>query len=102
MICSTIIGVIMMIGMSLPYDFQRCMSPSRVRPYFTGGRLISGTLIPFAAMYLGGLDVIFSGLKMRSLRSLALIVILAAIIIGEIVLSLSVFKSQFNWYHLVR
>ena len=95
-------SVVMMIGMSLPYDFGRCMAPSRERPYFTAGRLISGTFIPFAAMYLGGLEIIFSSLKMRSLRSLALIVILAAIIIDEIVLSLSVFKSQFNWYHLVR
>src|SRR5260370_41124895 len=46
-------------AISLPYDFHDCLYPSRLYPYFVSGRIISGTLLPFALLYTSGLEVLF-------------------------------------------
>src|SRR5260370_41040508 len=46
-------------AISLPYDFHDCLYPSRLYPYFVSGRIISGTLFPFALLYASALEVLF-------------------------------------------
>jgi hypothetical protein len=42
--------------LSLQFDFGACINPSRERPYFFQGRLMAGAMIPFAMVYVYGLN----------------------------------------------
>src|SRR6185369_14411083 len=41
---------------SIMFDFGNCFYPSPEYPYFTSGRLMSGALVPFALLFVFGLD----------------------------------------------
>jgi hypothetical protein len=69
-------------------------------PYFASGRLVLGALVPFLIMYLGGLEVFLDRLRLSFLRVPLLIVLIDSLLLTEIVYSLDVFASQYNWYHL--
>ena len=42
--------------LSLQFDFGSCFYPSRAHPYFVSGRIISGTMLPFALSLLPVLE----------------------------------------------
>jgi hypothetical protein len=75
-------------------------SVNRACPYFASGRLILGALVPFLVMYLGGLEVLLDWLQLRFLRLPLLIVIVDGILLSQIVYSMDVFASPYNWFHL--
>ncbi|HEU5396211.1 MAG TPA: DUF2142 domain-containing protein [Verrucomicrobiae bacterium] len=85
--------------LSIVYDFHDCFYPSRAHPYFTSGRLMLGALIPFALLFVDGLDRVT-----RRLGSRPQWAILAALVLlmlgGEIATDWPVFFSRYNWYHL--
>ena len=85
---------------SMRLDFGECVYPSRSEPYFTSGRLMAGTIVPFIILYIYGLRYILSKLKLASFTLLIIIVIGAGITISEIAITLPAFYSAFNWYHL--
>ena len=51
-------------------------------------------------MYLGGLEVLLERLRLSFLRVPVLIVIVDSMLITQIVYSMDVFASQYNWFHL--
>ncbi len=93
-------SVLFMGALSTLYDYGECFYPSRAHPYLTSGRLISGTMIPFAVLYLVGLDYLMEKVGLRGKRWWALGIIMAAILISESVISVPAFQSLYNLYHM--
>jgi hypothetical protein len=99
-VLAPVVSVVMLIGMSTRYDFGTWKAPSQEHPYFAAGRLIYGTMVPFLVVYLTGFDAILSALRIRASRLVLLAIILALMTVCEIWMSLGVFASQFNFYHM--
>jgi hypothetical protein len=85
--------------LSVVFDFGNCPFPSRTYPYMTSGRLISGSLVPFLLLYVYGLDYAFRWCKSEWPRWFGLGLSATVAIASEILVSLPVFSSQYNWYH---
>jgi len=84
--------------LSIQFDFGNCINPSRVHPYFTSGRLLSGALIPFALIYVYGIAWLFRRIN----AALPLVVLGIVVFFGttsEILLSRVIFASEHNWFH---
>jgi len=86
--------------LSTLFDFGNCLYPSREYPYFTSGRLISGALVPFLILYLEGLNLIMSKITKRISPLVITLAIAMVIALSEIGLTLEVFKSPYNFFHL--
>ena len=84
--------------LSIQFDFGNCINPSRLHPYFTSGRLLSGALIPFALVYVYGIDWLFRRFN-PALPLLVLGVLLAFVTMSEIKINRAVFASEHNWFH---
>jgi len=84
--------------LSLQFDFGACINPSRERPYFFQGRLMAGAMIPFAMLYVYGLN--------RTLHAVSPLVIAAvgsiavAITVSEFFANSVAFASAYNWFHM--
>jgi hypothetical protein len=99
MAAAGVIATIVFLGfLSLQFDFGACINPSRERPYFFQGRLMLGALIPFALLYVYGLNRLLRGLPGLVLGALAAIAI--TITISEILANSVAFTSAYNWFHL--
>lgn len=94
--------------LSIQFDFGRCVNPSRLHPYFTSGRLLSGAIIPFALGYVYGMAslcrlVVSRFGQTRWMGTAATLVLLGAIVsfsqVSEILIIQPVFASEHNWYH---
>jgi hypothetical protein len=86
--------------LSIQFDFGSCVNPSREHPYFASGRLMSGALIPFAILYVYGLERLCRRLGAGRLSLLILIVIMAVVTTSEIIVNRVAFASEHNWFHL--
>jgi hypothetical protein len=86
--------------LSIQFDFGGCVNPSREHPYFASGRLMSGALIPFALLYVYGLERLCRRLGARRLSLFVLIVIMALVTASEIIVNRAAFASEHNWFHL--
>ncbi|MCX6377181.1 MAG: hypothetical protein NTU88_14310, partial [Armatimonadetes bacterium] len=86
--------------LSTLYDYGQCIYPSRLHPYLTSGRLMSGALIPFVILYLKGLQTILSEIGLARARWAVLSAVVLLILISEIVISEAPFRSFYNWYHM--
>ena len=95
-----LVSIAFLAFMSMRYDFGSCGYPSVAKPYFTSGRLIAGTILPFLFLYIDGLHSILSKLRCASALLFIVSIIVVAITVSEIVLSWSVFANQNNWFHL--
>jgi hypothetical protein len=95
-----VVSVLFLAFMSMRYDFGTCVYPSVDKPYFTSGRLIAGTILPFLFLYVCGLHRILSKLRCASALLFIVGIIVVAITVSEIVLSWSVFTSPHNWFQL--
>jgi hypothetical protein len=93
-------SVLFLAFMSMRYDFGECFYPSRKLPYFTSGRLIAGAILPFLMLYIDGLQRILAKLRCESCLLIAVSIIVVAITVSEIILTLPVFASPYNWFHL--
>ncbi len=77
--------------------------PPRDDPFFTMGRLISGCIVPFALLYVGGLGTVTGWISERArapVRAGILGVVVATIAISEARLSAPPARSEYNWFHL--
>ena len=108
-VSSFIVSVGFLAFLSIQFDFGNCINPSRVHPYFTSGRLLSGALIPFALFYVYGISYLFSLLSPRLQQAgrinsdvplIVLGVIVMFITVAEIITNRVVFASDHNWFHL--
>lgn len=89
-------------SISVMFDFGSCFYPSSAKPYMTSGRLALGALIPFAALYLCGLDALLPLRLPAPVRFAVLIVPVAWMTLSEIYLSGVAFQSAYNWFHMIR
>lgn len=85
---------------SMAFDFGACFYPSRAHPFFTSGRLMTGSLVPFAILYVHGLDRALGRMKSAWLGFLVLASILLFITVSEIDLNSAAFASAYNWFGL--
>jgi hypothetical protein len=90
--------VVFLAFLSLQFDFGRCLNPSRERPYFCQGRLMLGALIPFATLYVYGLNRLGRSIPVVVLACISAIAM--AITIAEVLANGVVFTSAYNWFHL--
>jgi hypothetical protein len=96
--CFFFLFVAALIRMSVAFDFGPCFSPSRKEPYFMAGRLILGGLVPFWIMYVRAIDALFGWRRCKYLRWLALAFLVELMIVPEIIVTLDMFASRYNWY----
>jgi hypothetical protein len=92
-------ATIMFLGfLSLQFDFGACLNPSRKHPYFSQGRLMLGALIPFATLYVYGLNRLLRGMPGLVLGAVGAIAIM--ITISEALTNRVAFTSAYNWFHM--
>jgi hypothetical protein len=84
--------------LSLQFDFGRCINPSRERPYFFQGRLLSGAMIPFAMLYVYGLNRLLRGKPAFVLA--AVIGVAITITVADFSANRVAFTSAYNWFHV--
>ncbi len=93
-------SVMMMLVLSIMFDFGGCYYPSAEFPFFVSGRLIVGAVVPFMILYVTGLDYLMARLRLNVSRLWVLLAIVVLITGCETALSLKVFASPYNWFHL--
>jgi hypothetical protein len=90
--------IVFLAFLSLQFDFGACINPSRERPYFFQGRLMLGALIPFATLYVYGLNRLLRnkpGLVLGGIGAIAI-----TITISELLANRVAFTSPYNWFHM--
>ncbi|MDJ0846777.1 MAG: hypothetical protein QNK04_00205 [Myxococcota bacterium] len=102
-LCAVLAGAGILIWLSLLFHFPERANPSASFPYFVEGRLVSGVLVPFALLYVRGIEVAASRLP-EEWRARAAWGVLGAVLsvsaASEVVLSRPVFLSAYNAFHL--
>ena len=93
-------SVLLLAASSVVFDFDDSWAPSRASPYFVAGRLVGGALVPFVLLYLDGLGHALSWARLRIDPLVVVALIAAAITSSEIAITLPVFESPYNWFHL--
>jgi uncharacterized membrane protein len=92
--------VLLLAALSMAFDFGASFYPSKASPYFSSGRLLSGSLVPFLIVYVAGLELWLPS-RGRAFWTWAILVAVAAIQLGsEVILTAEVFRSPFNAFHL--
>lgn len=95
-------SVLFLVGISLPFDFHECVYPSRELPYFVSGRIICGTLLPFALIYAGALEFAWAPIRRYVHPLIPFVAICVFVSCTEIWLRSDVFHSAFNFFALFR
>lgn len=89
--------------LSLAFVFGGTLHPSPSYPYFANGRLIGGVLVPFALLLVRGVEE-GATLLPESWRARGAWTVLLAVVgvclVGDAWLTLPVFASAYNGYHL--
>jgi len=93
-----VVTVLVLAGLSVAYEFPECGYPTRAEPYLYSGRLVWGLLVPFAILYLQGLERVCALLRVNKLAALA--AILLAVAAGEAAVAAPAETSRWNWRHL--
>jgi hypothetical protein len=89
--------------LSLRFSYGAATNPSLARPWFANGRLVSGTLVPFAWLFVRGIERGAGALPERAREAgawAALAALLTVIVVSEALVSAPVFASPYNWFHL--
>jgi Predicted membrane protein (DUF2142) len=92
-------GIFFLALLSIQFDFGESTGPTRVHPYFTAGRLLSGALIPFALTYVSGIAFLLRRAKGAVLPLSVIVGIVVVIALSEITVNHVVFASEHNWFH---
>jgi len=95
------LGIVSLVGASIRYDFGNWFCPSREMPYFVAGRLIYWTVVPFAFMYLTGMEVLLSRLRLGKIKFAVLIAFCGLMVGSDIVMSIPAFSATCNLFHLL-
>ena len=100
-ISGSFVSLVLFLAMlSVSFNFGVCFYPSSFFPFFVSGRLISAAIIPFLLLYVLGLNWAFGWIKKVNLQFIVLIAIVLFITVSEIIISLPVFASEYNFFHL--
>jgi hypothetical protein len=95
-------SVMFLAAISLPFDFHDCIYPSREHPYFVSGRIICGTLLPFALIYVSALEFVLRPIRGYVHPLIPFAAICIFITGSEIWLRSDIFHSAFNFFSLLR
>lgn len=87
--------------LSLRFDFGSCFYPSRARPYFVSGRIISGTVLPFLVMFASAFGRLASRIQKWVPPSIAMASVVLFIGVSDIVIKGTVIHSSFNLFSLL-
>jgi hypothetical protein len=97
---SFIVLILVLVVLSIAFDFGRCVYPSREHPYFTSGRLLSAAVIPFVLLWSYALNYALSWIPGRQPRVILLAGVIVLIAISQCVINRPVFSSRYNFFHL--
>jgi hypothetical protein len=86
--------------LSVLFDFDGCFYPSSRHPFFVSGRIISGAMLPFALMYVSGLEVAVRPVRKWIHPAVVLGLVMLLITVSEILVTRPVFSSAFNFFAL--
>jgi hypothetical protein len=89
--------------LSLRFSYGPTTNPSLERPWFANGRLIAGALVPFALLFVRGIERGASWLPERWRERAAwtaLTALLVASSLSESILTAPVVHSAYNFFHL--
>lgn len=94
--------ILFLMMLSIRYDFGDCPYPSKEFPYFTSGRLILASLVPFLIIYIKGIELITAKISKRINPIAVIIIIVLYSGISEIVIIIErgIFASPYNFFHL--
>ena len=94
--------VLLLVVLSVAFDFGKCVYPSREHPYFTSGRLVSAVAVPFFLLYCYAVGRVLSWIPLQWLRTLVFGAILLFIVVSQSVVNWPAFSSGYNFFHLSR
>ncbi len=99
-----VLGAVGILGwLSVRFAYGPTTNPSLDQPWFANGRLVAGALVPFALLFVRGIERAAAWLpeRRRELAAwLALAAILVATSISEALLTAPVLRSAYNFFHL--
>ncbi len=90
-------SVLFMAAISLPFDYHKCVNPSREHPFFVAGRAITGALLPFALIYVKGLETLLAPIR-KWAPAAALICLIVFITITEFRVRGVALSSPWNFF----
>ncbi|MGB7583250.1 MAG: glycosyltransferase family 39 protein [Terriglobales bacterium] len=93
-------SVLFLAAISLLFDFHDCLIPSRARPFFINGRIISGALLPFVLIYASGLELVANHFRKWIHPTILLLLLLSLITASEVVVRKPAFRSSYNFFAL--
>jgi hypothetical protein len=97
---SFIVLLLLLVVLSVAFDFGRCVYPSREHPYFTSGRLLSAAAVPFFLLCSYALDRAFAWIRAQWPRIIALGAIVLFLTVSQCVVNWPAFSSSYNFFHL--
>jgi hypothetical protein len=94
-------SILFLTAISLPFDFHLCFYPSRAEPYFASGRVICGTLLPFAVLYVSGFEHLLSRTRQKLHPVIPFALLCIFVTASEALVVFRVFHSPFNFFSLL-
>jgi hypothetical protein len=98
-VATPILAVLLLAALSVAFDFGACFYPSREKPYFVSGRLLSASLVPFLGLYVAGAEALSPGRARKVLAWIVLGAVATIATVSEIRISAEAFRSPFNAFH---
>ena len=93
--------VAVLVCLSIRFDFSHYLWLPSSTFYFSSGRLIAGAFVPFLCLYAQGIQALCA-LVNRRISPLVIIAIIGIfIMIAEIAIKIVIFKSAYNFYHIL-
>ena len=91
--------VVFLVVLSISFDFGRCPYPSREHPYFTSGRLLDASAVPFFLLFVYAIDRFGSWTKQEWLRWTLLGVTVLVVVVSQLQVNAPAFSSRYNFFH---
>ncbi len=98
---TVVLAVAALAVLSVVFDFgTRQPYPSAHWPYLGSGRLIAGILVPFATLYVYGLEWGLARIRRRGVALPVVAGLAILLTVSQVVVTLPAFGSAYNWFHL--
>src|SRR6266513_1160267 len=91
--------VAFLVVLSISFDFGRCPYPSREHPYFTSGRLLNATAVPFFLLFVYAVDRFGNWTKREWLRWALLGATVLVVVVSQLQVNAPAFSSRYNFFH---
>jgi hypothetical protein len=91
--------VAFLVLLSITFDFGQCPYPSREHPYFTSGRLLNATAVPFFLLFVFVIDQLGHFVKRDWLRWALLGTIALFLLVSQLQVNAPAFSSRYNFFH---